>query len=225
MGQRENGVSSPAEQVIETARNMNRNGLNSGTSGNVSVRTADGMLITPSSRDYEQLTSADIVAMGHDATWTAENDCRPSSEWRFHLGLYAARPDLQAIVHAHPVNATALAVHSRGIGPFHYMVGVAGGHNIRCAPYATFGTEELSEHVVAAMVDRKACLMSHHGLLAAGDTTESALALAVEVETLAAQLIAALAIGEPPELSTAQMDAVLAKMASPDGYGSSPETV
>lgn len=213
----------PAEHVIATARSMNHSGLNSGTSGNVSVRTDEGMLITPSGRDYEGLTPSDIVAMKHDTTWTATNGCRPSSEWRFHLGLYAARPDLQAIVHAHPVNATALAVHGRGIGPFHYMVGVAGGHDIRCAPYATFGTEELSSLVVEAMKDRRACLMEHHGLLAAGDTTEQALALAVEVETLAAQLIAALTIGEPPELSAEQMDAVLAKMASPDGYGSSPE--
>lgn len=213
---------SAAEQVIATARTMNQTGINTGTSGNVSVRTETGMVITPSSRDYDTLTPGDIVAMNFDTTWAADNDCRPSSEWRFHLGLYAARPDVHAIVHAHPINATALAVHGRGIGPFHYMVGVAGGHDIRCAPYATFGTDELSAAVIDAMTDRKACLMEHHGILAAGDSADKALAVAVEVETLAGQLVAALAIGEPPELSADQMDAVLAKMASPDGYGSSP---
>lgn len=219
------GVPDGPAAVVRTARAMNSRGINAGSAGNVSVRTADGMLITPSGVAYETMTEADVVAMATDQSWTTvgqTGDKRPSSEWRFHLDLYADRPDVEAIVHAHPVNATALAVHGRGIGPFHYMVGVAGGHDIRCAPYATFGTSELSAHVVTAMIDRRACLLEHHGLLAVGDTLDAALDLAIEVEVLASQLIAALTVGEPPELSANQMDEVLAKMASPDGYGSAP---
>ncbi len=214
---------SARSDVVETARAMGERGINSGTAGNVSVRTDGGMLITPSGIDYATMTEADVVEMGSDTGWRAPEGVRPSSEWRFHLDVYAARPDAGAIVHAHPTNATALAVHGRGIGPFHYMVAVAGGHDIRCCPYATFGTQELSDHVVAALVDRRAALMEHHGLVALGPTAADALALAVEVEVLATQYIAALAIGEPPELTPAQMDEVLAKMASPDGYGSSPD--
>ncbi len=204
--------------VVATARAMNDRGINAGTAGNVSVRAEGGMLITPSAVDYGTMTEADVVEMGPDASWRATGGQRPSSEWRFHLDVYAARPDAHAIVHAHPTNATALAVHGRGIGPFHYMVAVAGGHDIRCCPYATFGTQELSDHVVAALADRRAALMEHHGLVAIGATAAEALALAVEVEVLATQYIAALAIGDPPELTPAQMDEVLTKMAS-DDYG------
>jgi L-fuculose-phosphate aldolase len=120
------------------------------------------------------------------------------------------------------VAATGLAVHGRGIGPFHYMVAVAGGHDIRCAQYATFGTEQLSRNVLAALAGRRACLMAHHGILAVGADLGSALTLAVEVEVLAQQYAAASTFGDPPLLTRAQMDEVLAKMASPDGYGSSP---
>jgi len=216
-------VSEPSEQVIETVVQMSRSGFTAGTSGNISVRTDDGMLITPSGVDYEAMTPGDIVSMAADSSWSVGNvERRPSSEWRFHLAIYAARPDAHAIVHAHPRHATALAVHGRDIGPFHYMVGVAGGHDIRCAPYATFGTDALSDHAVAALVDRRACLLAHHGLIAIGADLADALGLAVEVEELAAQYLAALAIGEPPLLSAAQMAEVLAKMASPDGYGSAP---
>lgn len=212
-----------ASAIIDTARQLNTSGLNAGTAGNVSARTGAGMLVTPSALAYETMTSKDIVAMDTDTTWTVTNDRRPSSEWRFHLDIYAARPEVNAIVHAHPTNATALAVHDRGIGPFHYMVGVAGGHDIRCASYATFGTQQLSDNIVAALDGRRACLISHHGIIATGVSLDAALALAIEVEVLASQLIAALALGEPAELSAAQMDEVLAKMASPDGYDSSPE--
>ena len=202
---------------------MSRSGFTAGTSGNVSARTSDGMVITPSGVEYELLAPSDIVSMAADESWSADNpQRRPSSEWRFHLAIYAARPDAAAIVHAHPRCATALAVHGRGIDPFHYMVAVAGGRDIRCAPYATFGTEELSTHAVAALADRRACLLAHHGLIAIGTDLPSALKLAVEVEELAGQYLAALAIGEPPLLSDPQMDEVLAKFASPDGYGSSP---
>lgn len=213
-----------ASRVISTALAMNAHGINAGMSGNVSTRTGDGMLITPSSVDYDLLIESDIVSMHTSGHWEAGNDRRPSSEWRFHLDLYAARPDIDAIVHCHPTAATAIASHGKGIGPFHYMVGVAGGRNIRCAPYATFGTAELSAHVVEAMVDRNACLMAHHGIIAAGRDLKQALAIAVEVEVLAAQYLAALTIGEPDELSDAQMDEVLAKMKDGPGYGSSATT-
>ena len=210
-----------ASRLITTALSMNARGINHGMSGNVSIRSENGMLITPSSVDYAMLIESDIVAMEPDGTWQNSSDRRPSSEWRFHLDLYAARPDIQAIVHCHPTAATAVAAHGRGIGPFHYMIGVAGGNNIRCAPYATFGTPELSRHVVEAMVDRKACLMANHGIIAAGADLHQALDIAVEVEVLAAQYLAALAIGEPPELTAAQMDEVLEKLHSGPGYGSS----
>ena len=180
-----------------------------------------------SGRPYEELEPGDLIRMADDTSWrTLGSDrgpgLRPSSEWRFHLDILRARPDAGAVVHAHPTAATALAVHGGGIGPFHYMVGVAGGHDIRCAPYATFGTPELSVNAIAALEERRACLLAHHGIIAIGATLARALALAVEVEVLAAQYLAAVAIGEPPLLTGAQMDEVLAKMASPDGYGSSP---
>ena len=211
-----------AEAVVATAVAMGERGINAGTAGNVSVRSGDGMLITPSAVEYTELVPADIVSMRADTRWRSSSDRHPSSEWRFHLDVYAARPDVAAIVHAHPVNATAVAVHGRGIGPFHYMVAVAGGHDIRCAPYATFGTAELSDHVVRALRDRRACLIAHHGIVATGGSLAGALALAVEVETLASQYLAAHAIGPPPELTREQMDEVLAKMRSPGGYGSDP---
>ncbi len=211
-----------AVEVIETALAMGERGINNGMSGNVSVRTDEGMLITPSSVAYDDLTPDDIVAMDANGEWTVKNKARrPSSEWRFHLDVFTARPDAEGIVHAHPVNATALACHRRGIERFHYMVGVAGGHDIRCAPYATFGTPELSANVVAALEDRKACLMANHGIIAIGSSLTNALDIAVEVEVLAAQYLAALAIGEPKKLTKKQMDEVLAKMSSGAGYGSS----
>lgn len=208
-------------RVIATALAMNAKGINHGMSGNVSVRSGGGMLITPSSMAYELLIESDIVAMQQDGSWAANDARRPSSEWRFHLDVYAARPDVDAIVHCHPTAATGLAAHGRGIGPFHYMVGVAGGSNIRCAPYATFGSHDLSAHVVEALVDRKACLMANHGIIAVGANLTQALDIAVEVEVLAAQYLAALAVGEPPELSETQMKAVLDKMSEGPGYGSS----
>ncbi|MEM9561022.1 MAG: class II aldolase/adducin family protein [Actinomycetota bacterium] len=221
-----------AAQVIATAVAMNERGINHGTSGNVSARVDDGdgggIVITPSGRPYDRLEPGDLIHLRPDTTWTTvgtdrEPGLRPSSEWRFHLDILAARDDAGAVVHAHPTAATALAIHGRGIGPVHYMVGIAGGHDIRCAPYATFGTPELSANALAALHGRRACLLAHHGSIAIGPDLDSALAVAVEVEVVAAQYLAALALGEPPELTPAQMDAVLDKMASPDGYGSSPE--
>lgn len=209
--------------VVETARAMNAAGINQGASGNVSARRKDGqgIWVTPSAVAYDAMTASDVVAMDWDGRWRVRReDRRPSSEWRFHLDILRARPEFGAVVHAHPVNATALAVHGRGIGPFHYMVALAGGRDIRCAGYATFGTSELSAQVLAALADRRACLMAHHGMVACGRDLGAALALAVEVETLAAQYVAACQLGSPPELSDAEIDAVLEKIAAGPGYGS-----
>jgi L-fuculose-phosphate aldolase len=214
-------------QIIATARAMNALGLNQGASGNVSVRRPDGqgMYVTPSGLAYDAMRPSDIVSMDWSGEWAVKAEGRkPSSEWRFHRDILMARPEFGAVVHAHPVHCTALAVHGRGIGPFHYMVALAGGRDIRCAGYATFGTQELSDLVIEALCDRKACLMAHHGLIACGADLDRALALAVEVETLAAQYLAALQLGEPPELTDAQMDDVLAKVARGYGYGSGPDS-
>jgi L-fuculose-phosphate aldolase len=214
------------KHIIATARAMNALGLNQGASGNVSARRpeGEGMYVTPSGVAYEAMRVRDIVSIDWSGEWAVKAEGRkPSSEWRFHRDILVARPELGAVVHAHPIHCTALAVHGRGIGPFHYMVAVAGGRDIRCAGYATFGTQELSDRVIAALDGRKACLMAHHGLIACGPDLGGALALAVEVEALAAQYLAALQLGEPPELTDDQIDAVLAKMAKGYGYGSGPE--
>jgi L-fuculose-phosphate aldolase len=205
------------ESIIATAMKMNRTGINQGKSGNVSARTEGGFLITPTGIPYEDTKREHIVPMSLDGTHSGT--VLPSSEWRFHRDIYASRPDVEAIVHTHAVHSTALAVHGRGIPPFHYMVAIAGGADIRCAPYATFGTQELSDHAVAALKDRKACLLAHHGMIAVGRDLAQALAIAVEVETLAKTYLAALAAGEPPLLSEDEMARVLDKFST---YGQQP---
>lgn len=197
------------QSLVATARSMNASGINCGTSGNLSARSGTSMLITPSGVRYGDLQPGDIVPMGLDGE--IEGDGKPSSEWRFHRDLYRDREDIQAIVHAHPVHATALACLDRGIPAFHYMIAVAGGRDIRCARYATFGTQALSDQVLAAMRGRKACLMGHHGLLATGPDPAAALALAIEVEHLAETYLACLAVGEPATLEEAEMDRVIEK--------------
>jgi L-ribulose-5-phosphate 4-epimerase len=207
--------------IIETARRMNALGINQGTSGNVSARRGDGLLVTPSGVDYDTLQPEDIVAMNFDGSWRcAVETRRPSSEWRFHRDILKARQELGAVVHTHALHATALACLGREIPAFHYMVAVAGGDTIRCAPYATFGTQALSDHALQALQGRKACLLANHGMIACGTDLGRALALAVEVETLAAQYWHALQLGEPNLLSADEMAAVAAKMAGAAGYGS-----
>ncbi len=201
------------EDVIATALGMNTAGINRGKSGNVSARRRDadfdGFLITPTGVPYPRLAREQIVAMTLDGevlgSWL------PSSEWRFHRDIYAARADVDAIVHTHAPFATSLACLERGIPPFHYMVAVAGGRDIRCAPYATFGTQALSDLAVTALAGRQACLLAHHGMIAVDTSLAKALALAVEVETLAEMYWRALQIGEPALLSDAEMDVVLEK--------------
>ena len=201
------------EQLVDCARRMQASGINQGTSGNLSVRINGGMLITPSSLPYEQMQPTDLVALdlkGEPLFIPADGrpQRRPSSEWRLHADVLASRPEVQAVLHCHSIHATALACHGRDIPPFHYMTAVAGGHDIRCAPYATFGTQELSDGVVQALEGRLACLMAQHGQVAVGPTLDRALALAVEVETLARIYLQALALGEPPLLSAEQMEQV-----------------
>lgn len=200
------------DQIVATARALEIKGLGVGRSGNVSARCGDGMLITPSALSYDQMTSNDIVLVDADEQ-AAPGAMKPSSEWRFHLAIYGARPEAEAVVHCHSRYATALACLRREIPAFHYMVAAAGGKNINCAEYAIYGTEALSENVLAALKDRKACLMANHGQVAFGPTLEDALELAQEVEALAAQYLSALHAGEPELLSDVQMDEVIAKFA------------
>jgi L-fuculose-phosphate aldolase len=204
--------------VIATARAMNAAGINRGKSGNVSARWRDGefdgFLVTPSALPYAQTEPADIVAVSLDGA--ARGTRPPSSEWRFHRDIYAQREDAQAVVHVHAPFATSLACLRRAIPAFHYMVAVAGGNDIRCAPYATFGTQALSDNVMQALAGRSACLMANHGMIAIARSLEAALALAVEVETLAEMYWRALQVGEPALLSDEEMRVVLAKF---EGYG------
>jgi len=197
------------EALIATGRRMNASGLNQGTSGNLSHRVDGGFLVTPTGMEYEGLRPEDLVLMRWDGSH--EGPRRPSSEWRFHRDILAARPEVNAVLHAHSMFSTTLACLRRPIPAFHYMVAVAGGTTIRCAPYATFGTEELSRHAVAALEGRKACLLANHGLITVGADLAGAFKLAVEVETLAAMYLRALQVGEPVLLDEAEMAVVLEK--------------
>ena len=204
------------EAVIAATREMNALGINRGKSGNVSARwhkaRFDGYLITPSGMPYASIAPADVVAMPIEGeSNAARGRRRPSSEWRFHRDIYRARRDAAAIVHTHPPFATSLACLRRGIPAFHYMIAVAGGDDIRCAPYATFGTQALSDHAVAALEGRRACLLANHGMIAIGASLAAALALAVEVETLADMYWRARQLGEPVLLPASEMDVVVAK--------------
>jgi L-fuculose-phosphate aldolase len=199
--------------IVETAREMERLGINQGTSGNVSARFNDGLLITPSGIQSARLDPALIVflPMNIEASSPLFGQLRPSSEWRFHRDILQARPEIGAVVHTHSSAATALAIHSRNIPAHHYMVAAAGGNSIRCAPYATFGSKELSDHAMQALTDRTACLLAHHGVIALGQDLARALWLAHEVEVLAKQYLLACQLGTPPVLSDQQMDEVVEK--------------
>jgi len=198
------------QAIIDACLDMERIGINQGTSGNISVRQDDGLLITPTSKPYAEMEPQDIVFLRMDGT--SEGPLRPSSEWRIHRDIYRERPDVHAIVHAHPIYATTLAIMGRDIPPVHYMVAIFGGATVRCAPYATFGTAELSEHALEALRDRRACLLAHHGIVAAGKTLAHTMWLAAELEVLARQYHGALQIGTPPLLSEEEIARVLDKM-------------
>ncbi len=196
------------EAIVDCCRGLAR--LTAGTSGNASVRRDErSFFISPTGLPYESLQAEDIPLVHGDGSWFGRR--RPSSEWRFHRDIFEARSDVGAIVHTHSRHATALACTGRGIPAFHYMVAVAGGPDIRCAPYHTFGTQELSDAAVAAIDGRRACLLANHGVIALGADLRSALALAGEVENLAAQYCAALALGNVRILDDAEMRRVLEK--------------
>ena len=195
--------------LIETAIEMNRCGLNRGTSGNLSVRHGDGFLITPSGMPYSELQAADLVFVSDDGRF--EGEYRPSSEWRIHRDVYRAREDAGAILHAHPVHCTALACLRKPVPAFHYMVAVAGGKEIPLAGYATFGGQALSDNVLAALGSLDACLMANHGLICLASEMQRALALAVEVEQLAHSYLLCLAAGEPSLLDDDEMERVLTR--------------
>ena len=204
----------PAEQLLLAVQKMAEAGLNKGTSGNVSIRLNDGFLVTPSGVPVEQLTANSMVYM--DWEGRPESGKKPSSEWRFHRDILQARPEVGAVVHSHSVFATTIACMGRDVPPFHYMIATVGGDDIRCAPYALFGTQALSDSAVAALQDRKACLLAHHGMIAVGKTLPQALAMAVEVENLCEQYWRLLQLGELKLLTPEQMRDVHAQFT---GYG------
>ena len=198
------------QAVIAACRALAQRGLSYGTSGNVSVRRDERrFFVSPTGMPYDDLELDDISLMDIDGRWFGRR--RPSSEWRFHRDVFASRNDVAAIVHTHSPKATSLACTGRGIPAFHYMVAVAGGADIRCAPYFTFGTQELSDAAVAALEGRRACLLANHGVIAVGANLPAAVALAGEVENLAAQYCAALAIGEVRILDDMEMRRVVEK--------------
>jgi L-fuculose-phosphate aldolase len=196
--------------VIAGCRDLTRLGLTYGTSGNVSVRRDRGsFFVSPTGMAYDALEPEDVPLVTLEGAWYGRR--QPSSEWRFHRDIMAARAEAGAIVHAHSRHATALACTGRGIPPFHYMVAVAGGEDIRCAPYHTFGSQALSDAALAALEGRKACLLAHHGIIAIGADLAGALKLAGEVESLAAQYCTALALGNVSLLDAREMQTVIGK--------------
>jgi L-fuculose-phosphate aldolase len=196
--------------LIAACRELTRRGLTFGTSGNVSVRCdQQRFFLSPTGMDYEVLQADDVPLMDLDGHWFGRR--RPSSEWRFHRDIFKSRHDVGAIVHTHSPRATALACTGRGIPAFHYMVAVAGGRDIRCAPYHAFGTQELSAAALAALQDRKACLLANHGVIATGADLAAAISLAGEVENLALQYGVALSLGEVRILDDAEMCRVVEK--------------
>lgn len=207
------------EEMVAICRKMNSSGINQGTAGNLSLRVGKGFLITPSGLPYDTMTPEDIVEMDFDGTYVGR---RPSSEWRFHRDILKARDDIDVVLHCHSVYATTLACHHKTIPSFHYMTGVAGGTTIRCAEYATFGTQALSDNALVALKDRLACLLGQHGQISLGKNLEAALWLAIEVETLSRMYVQALTLGEPPVLSDEEMARVIEQMRRMS-YGLAPD--
>ena len=193
--------------IVDICNRMNNDGLNQGTSGNVSCRDGLDILITPSGVPYDTLVPEMIVSMDNDGKH--EGTLKPSSEWHMHKDIYNAKSDAGAIVHVHSPYATAMSCHGRKIPAFHYMVAVAGGDDIKCAEYATFGTQALSNNMISALTDRCACLLSNHGQIAFGVDLDHALWLANEIENLAKQYILASVLGEPKILSAGEMFEVI----------------
>uniref|UniRef100_A0A8J4M6M2 Class II aldolase n=1 Tax=Acidicaldus sp. TaxID=1872105 RepID=A0A8J4M6M2_9PROT len=188
--------------IVAACRQMNALGINQGTSGNISVRHGTDMLISPSAVAYDTMRPEDIAVMpiaGEYGAWSGP--LQPSSEWRFHLDIMKARPEINAVVHSHPTFCTTIAITRREIPACHYMIAAFGGTNVRCAPYATFGTKALSEHALQALEGRLACLLANHGMIALGESLTKAMWRAVELETIARQYYHSLLIGGPVLLS------------------------
>ncbi len=204
-----------SQALVDVSQQLIESGLNKGTSGNVSVRCDNGFLVTPSGLNVADMTADSMVYMQIDGQHTA--DKKPSSEWQFHRDILRSRPEVNAVIHTHSMFATTVACLHKDIPPFHYMIAVAGGDSIRCAPYALFGTQALSGHALTAIKDRKACLLANHGMIAIGADLDEAFAIAVEVENLCEQYWRLLQITpEPPLLSADEMREVFQQF---QGYG------
>ena len=202
------------EEVIKYSIKLNTTNLSPLRSGNISVRTiensVEGFLITPSGKKYDTLKEEDIVFVSSDGNH--DINLKPSSEWKFHKDIYLKKPDAKAIVHAHSPHASAVSAHGKDIPAFHYMIALAGGDSIKCAKYATFGTQELSDNIIDALENRKACLMSNHGQVAFGENLEDAFELAEELENICHQYINTIKLGDPKILSSNEMDVILEKV-------------
>ena len=202
------------ESAVAAVRRLDALGMNRGSTGNLSLRVGDGMLITPTGMGADELRPQDLVWLGWDGT--QRGDWQPSSEWHFHQAVYQRRPGLNAVLHTHSTHAAALACLRRELPAVHYMVAVAGGDNVPCVPYHLFGTEALSQAVAGAFEERDACLMANHGLVAGGATLAKAMKVVQEIESLCEVYLKALAVGEPAVLTRSEMAAVIEKFA---GYG------
>jgi L-fuculose-phosphate aldolase len=204
--------------VIATCLKMNEEGINQGTSGNVSVRTDEGFLITASGIPYHKMKPEHVVEMDFEGGYVGE--FLPSTEWRMHMDILKHRPEANAVVHTHSIYATALACLRKDIPAFHYMIGIGGGTSIRCSDYAEYGTQALSDAMLKAMEDRSACLLGNHGQIAFGNDLAKALWRAGEVEAISHQYWASLLAGKPVLLNEAQMTTVLARFKT---YGKQPD--
>ena len=199
-----------SSEIIRYSKMLNTKRLSALRSGNISIRYKNGFLITPSGKKYSTLKNKDIVFVSSDGEFDKKKGT-PSSEWKFHQDIYKNKKEAKAIVHAHSTNATAVSTHNKGIPSFHYMVAMAGGHDIKCAKYATFGTRELSKNILQALKGRKACLIANHGQIAFEDNLSKAFELAEEVENISLQYITSLKLGKPKILSIKEMKKVLSK--------------
>ncbi len=197
-------------EIIKYSKMLNSRKLSALRSGNISARYKEGFLITPSGKKYSSLKTRDIVFVSLEGKFDKKKGI-PSSEWQFHQDIYKNKKEAKAIVHAHSTNATAVSTHKRGIPSFHYMVAMAGGQDIKCAKYATFGTRDLSKNILKALKGRKACLIANHGQIAFEENLPKAFELAEEVENISLQYITSLKLGKPKILSKNEMKKVLSK--------------
>ena len=200
------------EQIVAACRQLDSSGLNRGTSGNVSCREGEHFLITPTGVPVDEITPSKIVSLDFDGKVIGIG--KPSSEWQFHSAIYRARAEINAVGHTHAPHSTALACLREDLPPFHYMIALAGGDSVRCAPYALFGTDTLSQHAVAALVDRKACLLANHGMITLGRDLDEAMTIAIELESLCQQYLIARQVADPVLLSADEMRAVIERFKS-----------